>query len=131
MCEQCDMISIAGEVSSSQELKGTHFFQVSWLLSLLSFTKCQDPEDAKSRFDKILADFGFSDFNTINIDSSQNAPVQQPPPLRQFPGGNQNFVSAQEIAPRDRGQSKPKANNSGGSPLDNLIDIASGRNRKV
>ena len=93
--------------------------------------KCQNPEDAKSRFNKIFADFGFSDFNTLSIDSSQNAPVQQPPPLSQFSGGIQNFVSTPEIAPRDRGQSKPKANNSGGSPLNNLIDIASGRNRKV
>ena len=103
------------------------------LFSLLSFTKSQNPEDAKSRFDKILADFGFSDFNinTLSLDSGQNAPVQQPPPLSQFPGVNQNVASAPEITPRDRGQAKPTSNNSGGSPLNNLIDIASGRNRKV
>ena len=103
------------------------------LFSLLSFTKSQNPEDAKSRFDKILADFGFSDFNinTLSLDSAggQNAPV--PPPLSQFPRVIQNVASAPEIAPRDRGQAKPTSNNSGGSPLNNLIDIASGRNRKV
>ena len=100
-------------------------------MSLLSVTKSQNPEDAKSRFDKILADFGFSDFNinTLSLDSGQNAPVS--PPLSKFPGVNQNVASAPEIAPRDRGQAKPTSNNSGGSPLNNLIDIASGRNRKV
>ena len=102
-------------------------------MSLLSVTKSQNPEDPKSRFDKILADFGFSDFNintlSLNSASGQNAPVS--PPLSQFPGVNKIVASNPEIALRDRGQAKPTSNNSGGSPLNNLIDIASGRNRKV
>ena len=103
------------------------------LLTLVSFNESQilNPE-AKSRFDKILADFGFSDtnINTLSIEGSQNDLSRTP--QNQFPsGGNQNFGVAPGSAPRETIQTKPIADNSGGSPLNNLIDIASGRNRKV
>ena len=106
-------------------------FQISLLLSLVSVTKCQNNEDAKSRFDKILADFGFSDFNINNLspEISQNEPVQQT--SLSTSRGNQNFGFAPESSPRDISPAKSRVENSGGSPLNNLIDIASGRNRKV
>ena len=104
------------------------------LLTLVSFNESQilNPE-AKSRFDKILADFGFSDtnINTLSIEGSQND-LARTPPQNQLPsGGNQNFGLAPGSAPRETIQSKPIADNSGGSPLNNLIDIASGRSKKV
>ena len=103
------------------------------LLTLVSFNESQilNPE-AKSRFDKILADFGFSDtnINTLSIEGSHND-LARTPPQNQIPsGGNQNFGVAPGSAAR-QGKAKPIADNSGGSPLNNLIEIASGRNRKV
>ena len=103
------------------------------LTLLVSFTESQilNPE-AKSRFDKILADFGFSDtnINNLSLEGIQND-LARSPPLNQFRGANQNFGVSPGSAPIETIQAKPKADIPGGSPLNNLIDIASGRNKQV
>ena len=108
----------------------TGFFQVALLLTLASLAKSQtqNSRGVKSRFNKILADFGFSDtnINTLSLDSSQNDGELPARPLNSFPGGIQNVG----LASRENVDTTPREENLGGSVLNNLINIAGG-GRKV